>query len=329
MKGSITAIGYFLPENILPNTDLETMLDTTDEWIYTRSGIKERRISTEEQPTSVLAINAFKNMQKNFDVNPEEIDLIILGTLSPDYIFPSTSCKVQKAIGAKNAAAFDVMAACSSFIYSIEVANNFIKSGMYKKILVFGADNTTAFINFEDRSTAILFGDGAGCALVEPSEEYGVIDSILKSDGTGLEHLYIPAGGSCIRATHETIDNKQHYFFQNGKEVFKAAVKGMADVSLEILNKNGFTGDDIRWLIPHQANIRIIDATAKKCKIPDQRVYKKIKYIGNTCAGTIPVCLGSGYEEGKFDKGDLLLLAAFGGGFAWGSNLIKWEIPKP
>ncbi len=200
---------------------------------------------------------------------------------------------------------------------------------MYKKVLVFGADNTTAFINFDDRSTAILFGDGAGCALVEPSEEYGVIDSILKADGSGLEHLYIPAGGSCIRASHETVDKKLHYFVQNGKEVFKAAVKGMANVSLEILTKNGFTGEDIRWLIPHQANIRIIDATAKKCKIPDERVYKKIEYIGNTCAGTIPVCLSSGYQEGKFDKGDLLLLAAFGGGFAWGSNLIRWAIPKP
>jgi len=327
MKASITAIGHYLPKKILSNADLEKMIDTTDEWIFTRSGIKERRIA-EDSCTSELAINAFNDMQKKFNVDPSDVELIILGTLSPDYVFPATACVVQDAIGAKKAAAFDLMAACSSFVYSLEVAAKFIETKKYKKILVFGSDNTTAFINFEDRGTCILFGDGAGCALVEPSEEYGLIDSILYADGAGIKHLLIPGGGSKIKASSETINKKLHYFFQDGQALFKEAVKGMANVSLEILEKNKLTGDDIKWLIPHQANIRIIDATAKKCNIPDERVMKTIKYFGNSCAGTIPICLSTGYEEGLFNTGDMLLLTAFGGGFAWGANLLKWEIPK-
>lgn len=327
MKASITAVGHFLPEKKLTNKELEKMLDTTDEWIYSRCGIKERSIS-QNQPTSVLAINAFRNMQSKFDVNPEEIDLIILGTLSPDRVFPSTACTVQHAIGAKNAAAFDIMAACSSFVYGLDMGNKFIQSGQYKKVLVIGSDNTTAFINFQDRATAILFGDGAGCAILEPSEEYGIIDSILRADGSGVEYLGIPAGGSYMTASEETVKNKKHFFVQDGQAVFKEAVKGMATVSVDILEKNSLTGDDIRWLVPHQANIRIIDATAKKCNIPDERVFKKLENIGNTCAGTIPVCISVGYDEGKFQKGDILLTVAFGGGFAWGANLIKWEIAK-
>ena len=327
MKASITAVGHFLPEKKLTNKELEKMLDTTDEWIYSRCGIKERRIS-QNQPTSVLAINAFRNMQSKFDVNPEEIDLIILGTLSPDRVFPSTACTVQHAIGAKNAAAFDIMAACSSFVYGLDMGNKFIQSGQYKKVLVIGSDNTTAFINFQDRATAILFGDGAGCAILEPSEEYGIIDSILRADGSGVDYLGIPAGGSYMTASEETVKSKKHFFVQDGQAVFKEAVKGMATVSVDILEKNSLTGDDIRWLVPHQANIRIIDATAKKCNIPDERVFKKLENIGNTCAGTIPVCISAGYDEGKFQKDDILLTVAFGGGFAWGANLIKWEIAK-
>lgn len=320
----ITGISAYVPDYILTNKELENIVDTNDEWITTRTGIKERRIlKGKGLGSSDLGVNAIKNLFKKTKTKAEEIDLIICATATPDMIFPSTACIIADKIGAKNAFAFDLMAACSGFLYSIATAAKYIESGAHKKILVVGADKMSSIINYEDRATCIIFGDGAGVALLEPSEEeLGIQDTILKSDGSGRNFLHLKAGGSVNPASHITVDKKEHFIYQDGQTVFKAAVKNMADVSAEIMERNNLTGDDVKWLVPHQANKRIIDATANRMGIGNEKVMLNIEKYGNTTNATIPICLWE--WEAQLKKGDNIILAAFGGGFTWGAIYLKW-----
>lgn len=323
----ITGVGMYAPEKILDNKYFESIIDTNDEWIRTRTGIKERRI-LEEGGTSVLATKAVEDLLKTTNTDPEEIDVIIIGTVTPDMLFPATACLVQDNIGAKNAWGFDLSAACSGFLFALETGSNFIKSGQYKKVVVIGADKMSSIIDYTDRNTCILFGDAASAVLLEPSDDptIGVKDSILHVDGSGRNDLLMKAGGSLRPASHETIDNREHYVYQDGKSVFKAAVKGMADVSVAVMEKSGLKSEDIAYLVPHQANLRIIDATAKRMGITPDMVTINIEKYGNTTAATIPLCLTEYYRDGKFKKGDNLILAAFGGGFSWGAIHLVWGI---
>lgn len=324
INAAITAVGGYVPETILTNFDLEKMIDTTDEWIRTRTGIEERHILREEgKATSDLAVGAILPMLAKKGIDPLEIDVIICGTVTGDYIFPATANVIADKIGAKNAWGFDVSAACSGFLFSLETASKFIASGVYKKIIVVGADKMSAIIDYTDRNTCIIFGDGAGCVLMEPNTEgYGIQDSILRVDGSGRQFLIQPAGGSMNPPTHETIDKKMHYVFQEGKTVFKFAVTNMADVSYEIMERNNLTSDDVDWLVPHQANLRIIDATAERMGLDKSKVLVNIQKYGNTTSGTLPLCM---YDfEKQFKKGDNLILSTFGGGFTWGSIYLKW-----
>jgi 3-oxoacyl-[acyl-carrier-protein] synthase-3 len=324
---AITAIGKYVPEKILTNADLEKMVDTNDEWIVTRTGIRERHIATEDQASSDLAAEAFKDMQSRYDVNPEDIDLIIVPTITPDMFFPSTAALVQGKIGAKNAYGFDISAACSGFIYALEVASNFLKSGKYKKILVFGAEKMSSITDYEDRNTCILFGDAAGVVLLEPSkDENGIIDIDLYMDSVGAEYLYMKAGGSKHPASHETVDKKWHYIYQDGRPVYKYAVSRMSKVGYDMVVKHGFTGADLKLFVPHQANQRIIEACANRLKLKDEQVMSNIDKYANTTAATIPLGLADAVEENRLKKGDLVLLTAFGGGFTWGAVLLKWSI---
>jgi len=323
----ITGVGMYAPEKILDNKYFESIIDTNDEWIRTRTGIKERRI-LEEGGTSVLATKAVEDLLKTTNTDPEEIDVIIIGTVTPDMLFPATACLVQDNIGAKNAWGFDLSAACSGFLFALETGSNFIKSGQYKKVVVIGADKMSSIIDYTDRNTCILFGDAASAVLLEPSDDptIGVKDSILHVDGSGRNDLLMKAGGSLRPASHETIDNREHFVYQDGKSVFKAAVKGMADVSVAVMEKSGLKSEDIAYLVPHQANLRIIDATAKRMGITPDMVTINIEKYGNTTAATIPLCLTEYYRDGKFKKGDNLILAAFGGGFSWGAIHLVWGI---
>ena len=324
ITAAITGIQGYVPDYILTNKELETMVDTNDEWITTRTGVKERRIlKGEGKGSSDMGAEAVKGLLKKTNTTAEEIDLIICATATPDMIFPSTACIIADKVGAKNAFAYDIMAACSGFLYSVDTASKFIESGSYKKIIVVGADKMSSIVDYTDRSTCILFGDGAGAVLLEPSEKgLGIQDSILKSDGSGRNFLYLKAGGSVKPASHETIDNKEHFMFQDGQTVFKAAVKSMADVSEEIMKRNNLTADDVSWLVPHQANKRIIDATARRMGVGEDKVMLNIQKYGNTTNGTIPLCLWE--WEKQLNKGDNIILAAFGGGFTWGSIYLKW-----
>ena len=324
INAAITAVGGYVPETVLTNFDLEKMIDTTDEWIRTRTGIEERHILKEEgKATSDLAVAAILPMLAKKGIDPLEIDVIICGTVTGDYIFPATANVIADKIGAKNAWGFDVSAACSGFLFSLETASKFIASGVYKKIIVVGADKMSAIIDYTDRNTCIIFGDGAGCVLMEPNTEgYGIQDSILRVDGSGRQFLIQPAGGSMNPPTHETIDKKMHYVYQEGKTVFKFAVTNMADVSYEIMERNNLTSDDVDWLVPHQANLRIIDATAERMGLDKSKVLVNIQKYGNTTYGTLPLCM---YDfEKQFKKGDNLILSTFGGGFTWGSIYLKW-----
>ncbi len=324
INAAITAVGGYVPETVLTNFDLEKMIDTTDEWIRTRTGIEERHILREEgKATSDLAVAAILPMLAKKGIDPLEIDVIICGTVTGDYIFPATANVIADKIGAKNAWGFDVSAACSGFLFSLETASKFIASGVYKKIIVVGADKMSAIIDYTDRNTCIIFGDGAGCVLMEPNTEgYGIQDSILRVDGSGRQFLIQPAGGSMNPPTHETIDKKMHYVYQEGKTVFKFAVTNMADVSYEIMERNNLTSDDVDWLVPHQANLRIIDATAERMGLDKSKVLVNIQKYGNTTSGTLPLCM---YDfEKQFKKGDNLILSTFGGGFTWGSIYLKW-----
>jgi len=324
LNAAITAVGGYVPETKLTNFDLEKMVDTNDEWIKSRTGISERSILKEPgKASSDMAVKAIEEIIRKKKLDPSTIDCIICATVTPDMIFPSTANLIGEKIGAKNAFGFDLGAACSGFLFALTTATAFIESGKYKKIIVVGVDKMSAIIDYTDRATCILFGDGAGAVLVEPTiDGLGVQDSILKSDGSGAPYLHIKAGGSLKPAKMETVLAKEHYAFQDGQPVFKFAVKGMADVSAELMEKHKLTGDDIAWLVPHQANLRIIDATANRMGLAKEKVMINIEKYGNTTAATIPLCLWD--WETKLKKGDNLILAAFGGGFTWGASWIKW-----
>lgn len=324
ITAAISAVGGYVPEDKLTNFDLEKIVDTTDEWIRTRTGIEERRIlKGEGKATSDMVVPAVMEICKKRGIDPMEIDCLIVATVTPDMVFPATANIACDKIGAKNAWGFDVSAACSGFLYSLTLGSSLIESGRYKKVVVCGADKMSAIIDYSDRTTCIIFGDGAGAVLLEPNTEgLGVQDSILKSDGSGCQYLHMKAGGSLKPATVETVMAREHYAFQDGQPVFKAAVKGMADVSADLLERNNLTGNDISWLVPHQANLRIIDATANRIGLPREKVMINIQKYGNTTAGTIPLCLWD--WEKQLKKGENIVLAAFGGGFTWGATLVKW-----
>jgi len=323
IHAAITGIQGYVPEYILNNKELEKLVDTNDEWITTRTGIKERRILKGQKGSSEMGVKAIEGLLKKTNTSAHEIDLIICATVTPDMLFPSTACLMADRIGAGNICAFDISAACSGFLYALTTASKFIESGTYKKVIVVGCDKMSSIIDYTDRTTCVLFGDGAGAVLLEPnSNGLGIVDYILKSDGSGAEFLKMKAGGSLYPATHETVDAREHFVYQDGQPVFKKAVKSMADVSEEIMKKNNLSSDDIAWLVPHQANKRIIDATSRRMGVGDDKVMLNIERYGNTTAGTIPLCLWD--WENQLKKGDNLILAAFGGGFTWGSIYLKW-----
>jgi 3-oxoacyl-[acyl-carrier-protein] synthase-3 len=321
---AITAVAGYVPEYVLSNTELEKMVPTTSEWIETRTGIRERRIlKGEGLGTSFMCIKAIEDLLKKRGITALDIDMIIVGTVTPDYVFPSTSNVICDEIGATNAWGFDLSAACSGFIYALATGAQFIETGKYKKVIVVGADKMSAILDYTDRSTCIIFGDGAGAVLLEPNTEgLGIVDSILRADGSGRKYLHQKAGGSVKPPTHETVDAKEHFVYQDGQPVFKRAVVGMAEVSAEIMEKNNLTSDDVAWLVPHQANKRIIDATADRMGLTPAKVMLNIQKYGNTTAGTIPLCLWD-YEK-QLKKGDNLIISTFGAGFTWGAIYLKW-----
>ena len=323
-KANITAVGKYLPKNILTNTDLEKMVDTNDEWIRTRTGIQERRIVDKGQASVEMSINAIQQILDSRDLDPTEIDAIIVGTVTPDMLFPSCAALIQHRIGATNAWGYDLSAACSGFIFALQSGSALIESGQCEKVIIVGVDTMSSILDYEDRNTCILFGDGAGAVLLEPSEEYGIIDGIMRVDGGGGEFLKMPGGGSLHRTSHETVDKKMHYIQQDGRTVYKFAVKGMADVSYEVASRNNLTNDDIDLFIPHQANKRIIDAAAKRLGLPDEKVLINIDKYANTTAATIPIGIVEAVETKRLKKGDNLILASFGAGFTWGATYIKW-----
>ncbi len=328
ITAAITAIGSYVPDFVLSNQVLETLVDTNDEWITTRTGIKERRLLKEVgKGTSFLAIKAAQNLIEKANLDPKDIDLVIMATATPDMPVASTGVYVATEIGATNAFAYDLQAACSSFLYGMSTASAYIASGKYKKVLLIGADKMSSIIDYTDRNTCIIFGDGAGAVLFEPNYEgLGLQDEILRSDGIGREYLKIEAGGSILPATLETVNNKQHFVFQDGKTVFKYAVSGMADVSEKIMQKNNLTHEDIDWLVAHQANRRIIDATSNRMGLDDSKVLINIQKYGNTTSATLPLLLAD--FEHKLKKGDNIIFAAFGGGFTWGAIYLKWAYTK-
>lgn len=323
-RAAITAIEGYVPEGRLTNADLEKMVDTNDEWIVTRTGIRERRIEKDPNVAlSDMAVIPIKKMLEKKQIDPLEIDMVIVGTITGDYPFPSAGQVICDKIGATNAWGFDLNAACSGFIYALTVAQQFIETGFHKKIIVVGMDKMSSIVDYQNRDTCIIFGDGGGCALVEPTtEDVGVMDAIMKCDGAGRNYLLQRAGGTAKPITHELIDQREQYVYQEGKAVFKYAVANMADVSAEIMERNQLTHETVEWLVPHQANIRIIDATASRVGMPDEKVMVNIENYGNTTAGTIPLLLWE-YEK-KLKKGDTLILSAFGGGFTWGAMYLKW-----
>jgi 3-oxoacyl-[acyl-carrier-protein] synthase-3 len=329
LRAMVTGIHGYVPEYRLTNKELESLVDTNDEWIMSRTGIKERRIlKGENQGTSVLGIGAVKGLLEKTGTDPLDVELIICATVTPDMPFPATANIIADKVGAKNSFSFDIGAACSGFLYALQLGAQFIQAGTHKKVVVVGADKMSAIVDYQDRTTCILFGDGAGAVLLEPTtEKMGVIDAILKADGSGENFLHMKAGGSRKPANLETIANREHYAYQEGATVFKFAVTNMADVSAEVMERNGLTGDDIAWLVPHQANKRIIDATANRMGVGPEKVMMNIERYGNTTAATIPLCLWE--YESQLKKGDNLILAAFGGGFTWGAIYLKWALdPK-
>jgi 3-oxoacyl-[acyl-carrier-protein] synthase-3 len=323
----ITGVGMYAPEKVLDNKYFESIVETNDEWIKTRTGISERRI-LENGATSDLAARAALDLFEKHNVNPLDIDAIIVATVTPDMFFPSTACLVQTKIGANNAWGFDVSAACSGFLFALQTGASLVESGRYKKVLVIGADKMSAITDYTDRNICILFGDAGSAVLLEPTEDksLGLQDSILRIDGTGKDALYMLGGGSLNPASHETVDKKWHYIYQDGKAVFKVAVKGMADVSAELMEKSNLKSEDVAYLVPHQANLRIIDATAQRMGISKDKVMINIDKYGNTTAATIPLCLTEYYRDGKVKKGDNLILSAFGAGYTWGAIHVVWAI---
>jgi len=325
VRAKITATARYLPKRTLTNFDLEKMVDTTDEWIRSRTGIENRHIVAEGEATSDMGAQIAKQLLARSEKAAEDIDLILVATSTPDFPVVSTAALVQDKIGAANAWGFDIVAACTGFVYAMETGSKMIESGQYKNVIVIGADTMSSIIDYTDRNTCIIFGDGGGGVLLEPSEnEHGVLDSILHTDGSGSKYLTVPAGGSLHPASIDTVEKKMHYVYQDGKTVYKFAVKNMAKVSKQILVKNGLKGEDIKLFIPHQANKRIIDAAAERCGLQKDQVFVNINRYGNTTAGTIPLAIDEAVEMNLLAEGDLLLLAAFGGGFTWGSMLIRW-----
>lgn len=324
VQAAITAVGGYVPDYVLTNAELETMIDTTDEWIRTRTGIEERRIlKGEGKGSSDMAVEAAKVILEKRGIDATEIDMVICATTTPDMVFPATANVISDKLGATNAFGYDISAACSGFLFAMTTGSQFIETGKYKKVLVIGVDKMSSIIDYEDRATCIIFGDGAGAVLLEPNEEgYGIVDSKLHSDGAGRAFLHQKAGGSVKPATVETVMNKEHYVYQEGKTVFKFAVKNMADVAADIMERNNLQSEDISWLVPHQANKRIIDATRERMGLSEEKVMVNIQRYGNTTNGTLPLCLWE--WESKLKKGDNIILAAFGGGFTWGATYIKW-----
>lgn len=324
IRAAITGVGGYVPDYILTNQELEKLVDTNDEWITTRTGIKERRLlKGDGLGTSYMATAAVRELLAKTKTDPKEIDLIICATITPDLPFPATANLVADQIGAINSFSYDISAACSGFLYALTTGAKYIESGTHKKVVIIGGDKMSSIINYKDRTTCIIFGDGCGAVLLEPTtEDVGVMDSILKSDGSGAQYLYMQAGGSRMPATHASVEANLHYVHQEGAAVFKFAVTNMADVSAQIMDRNNLSGDDVSWLAPHQANKRIIDATASRMNITEDKVMMNIEKYGNTTAGTIPLLLWD-YEK-KLKKGDTIIIAAFGGGFTWGSIYVKW-----
>lgn len=326
LRAAITGVHGYVPDYVLTNEELERIVDTNDEWITSRTGIKERRIlKGENKGTSIMATEAVRGLLEKTGTSPKDIDLVICATVTPDYLFPSTANLVCSNLGIPSICSFDLLAACSGFIYGLATGAQFIESGRFKKVIVIGADKMSSIIDYEDRTTCVLFGDGAGAVLLEPTtEDLGLVDFMLHSDGSGGDYLMMKGGGSVNPASHESIDSKMHYIKQEGPQVFKFAVTNMAEAAANIMERNHLSGDDIDWLVPHQANKRIIDATAKRMGIGEEKVMLNIQKYGNTTAGTIPLCLFD-YQD-QLKKGDNLVLAAFGGGFTWGAMYIKWAI---
>ncbi len=324
IHAKITGVHGYVPDYILTNAELESMVETSDEWITSRTGIKERRIlKGEDQGTSIIGIEAVKGLLEKTHTDPGEIDLIICATCTPDMLFPSTANIIAAAVGADNSFSYDLQAACSGFLYGLTTGAQFIESGTSKKVVIIGADKMSSIVDYTDRSTCIIFGDGGGAVLLEATEEpIGIIDTMLRSDGAGVPFLHMKAGGSRRPASYQSIDAREHYVYQEGATVFKFAVKNMADISVKIMERNNLTSDDISWLVPHQANMRIIDATAKRMGIGSEKIMNNISKYGNTTAGTIPLCLWD--YESQLKKGDNVILAAFGGGFTWGATYLKW-----
>ena len=324
IHAAITAVGGYVPDYVLTNKELETLVDTTDEWIQSRTGIHERRIlKGEGMGTSDMAVGAVNNLLAKRGIDPMDIELVICATTTPDMQFPATANIISDKVGMKNAFGYDVSAACSGFLFALTTGAQFIETGRYKKVLVIGGDKMSSILNYEDRATCIIFGDGCGCVLLEPNTDgFGIIDSVLKSDGAGRAFLHQKAGGSVKPASIETVMNKEHYVYQEGQTVFKFAVKNMADVSAEIMDRNDLTAESVTWLVPHQANKRIIDATRERMGLDPEKVMINIERFGNTTNGTLPLCLWE--WESRLKKGDNVVLAAFGGGFTWGATYIRW-----
>jgi 3-oxoacyl-[acyl-carrier-protein] synthase III len=324
MRAAITALHGYVPDYVLTNKELETMIDTTDEWITSRTGIKERRILREAgKASSDIGVEAVKGLCEKRGISPEEIELIIVATVTPDMVFPATANILADKVGAKNAWSFDIGAACSGFLYALQTGTKFIEAGTHKKVVVVGVDKMSAILDYQDRATCVIFGDGGGAVLLEPTEsEFGIMDAQLYSDGVGRHHLHMKAGGSLKPASIETVTNREHFVYQEGQAVFKWAVSKMADVSYEIMQRNQLTADSVNYLLAHQANKRIIDATASRMGLPENKVLMNIERYGNTTAGTIPLLMHD--FEKQFKKGDNLILSAFGGGFTWGAIYVKW-----
>ncbi|MFO7964594.1 MAG: beta-ketoacyl-ACP synthase III [Desulfobacterales bacterium] len=328
MKAIITGISHFVPEHTLTNHDLEHMVETNDEWIRTRTGIKERRILPKDLGTSYMAANAAQSVLRKTGTSPDDLDLIIVATVTPDMMFPNTAALVQKEIKAGNCWGFDLSAGCSGFVYAMATGSQFIESGRHRKVMVIGADKMSAIVNYEDRNTCVLFGDAAGAVLLEPSsdDEYGITDFSLRLDGEGADSLNMPAGGSLMPASYETVKNKLHFLYQDGRTVFKHAVTRMAGITASLLEKNRINRQNIKAFIPHQANLRIIDAVAKKIDLDSDQVIINIEKYGNTTAATIPLAMSEAHENGVFQPGDWVIMAAFGAGYTSGSLLLKWAI---
>lgn len=328
MRAMISGLGHYVPEKKLTNKALEDMIDTSDEWIITRTGIRERRILDKDKGTSYMAVNAANMIFEQKKINAKDIDLIIVATVTPDMYVPSCAALVQKELGASNCWGFDLNGGCSGFIYALATAAQFIETGKYEKVMVIGADKMSSIINYEDRNTCVIFGDAAGAVLLEPSDsnDTGIIDFDLHMDGKGSEFLFIPGGGSLHPASHETVENKMHFVFQDGKTVFKNAINGMSDISEKIIKRNGLNSNDIKLFIPHQANIRIIDSVSKRLGLKSEQGLVNIEKYGNTTAATIPLAMSEAYQDKIFQKDDWILLSAFGAGFTWGSLLMKWAM---